>query len=439
MKKREIFIVIILITFGILYNFYESGEVELFFFDECSINPRRLLDKKHSLPFALDTARYADVKYIEIENPAGDIFVKKAVDTTVSLSSIIRVYHKNKKEAARIREKIKILTTEDNGRLSIQVESSKKFPYKRVRIEFELSAPEDVELKLHSAYGKMEVLDTGKNLSLDGRYGDILVKNVASKLNIQSRHGRISVFNISDTVDLNCRHSTVIVKDVAALRLNTSYSTISVAGVKNETGIESAAYSNLEVENSSKVGIKGRQTKIRLTNIKNGVNIENSHNSIYMKDISGDIKIETRDCRIDLEKILTDNLIIKNSHGNVVISEVSGTDLDIAVNNGDLDMKFIRVDGRINIKNKNSDISLNYPDSVNPFLNIDLEYGKIINKTPREYDIIVDQHRLSISKLEGSPGITIHSAYGDILLRNFTPKKEKTKVEPEEFVPPVEE
>lgn len=439
MKKREVFIVILLITFGILYNLYEKGEVEFFFFDECSINPKRLSDKKHSLPFPVDEYRYTDAKSIEIENPAGEIIVKKAEDNTASVRPVIRVYHKDKKHAEGIRGKIKILAEEDNGKIEFKVKPSGKFPYKRVRVEFELQVPENVELKLYNSYGKIDVSGTGKNLSLDNRYGDIKVKDVAAKVNIHTRHGRVMLSNISDEIDLYCQNGTVSIKDAAALKLNTSHSDVSITGIENETDIVHAPYSNIEVVDSSKVRIEGRQTKIRLKNIRNGVHIENSHNSIYMKDISGDINITARNCRIDLDNILSDNLTIKTSQRNVDISDLSAKQLDIAVNNGDLDLKFIRVEEKIIIKNKYSDILLDYPDSVNPLFNINLAYGKIINRTPVEYNIMTDEHRLSVSGTDGTPEIIIDSSYGDIILRQYTPEKIEIKVEPEEFEQPPEE
>jgi DUF4097 and DUF4098 domain-containing protein YvlB len=434
MKKREVFIVILLITFGVLYNLYESGEVDIFFFDECSINPRGLVDRKHAVPFDVEENQYTGIKYLEITNPAGEVVIKKAENNITSVKPVIRVYHKNKDKAKRIRKEIEILTREDNGKVIICIEPEEKFPYKRVRLLFEVTVPEKVELKLYNAYGNIEITGTGKNITVNQRYGDIRVENVGSNLKIHSRHGKVSLSNISDAIDLYCRHSTLTARSLASLKLNASYSKISVAGVENETDIEYAAYCTVEVDNSGKFSFKGRQSRIRLNNIKNGVNIENSHNTVNMKGIHGDVRIMTRNCRINGDKIVCDNLILKNSYGNVDLSDITGKALDITVNNGDLDIKFNRVDGRINIKNKHSDILLDYPEAVRPMFNISLEYGKIINRTAVEYNIIKDQQRLSVSSSEGRPEIIIINTYGDIFFRNFVPEEGEMKVEPEEFI-----
>jgi len=437
MKKREVFIVILLITFGVLYNLYESGEVNIFFFDECSINPRRLADRKHAIPFHMEENQYTDINYLEITNQAGEIVIKKAENNITSIKPVIRVYHKNKDKAKRIRNGIEILIREDNGKIRIGVETGKKFPYKRARVLFEVSLPETVELKLHNAYGNIEIIGTGKNITLNQRYGDILIENVDSNLKIHSRHGKVSLSGISDAIDLYCQHGNLSARSIASLKLNASHSRITIDGVENETDIEYAAYCTIAVDNSGKFSFQGRQSRIRLNNIKNGVNIENSHNTVNMKSIHGDVRIKTRNCRINADKIVGDSLIIKNSYGNVDLSDITGKELDIAVSNGDLDLKFNRVDVKITIKNKHSDILLDYPEAVCPMFDINLEYGKIINRTAVEYTIIEDKQRLSISS-EGKPEIIIHNTYGEIFLRNFVLEEGDMKVEPEEFIEPIE-
>ncbi|MCK4765761.1 MAG: DUF4097 family beta strand repeat protein, partial [Candidatus Aminicenantes bacterium] len=382
MKKREIFIVIVLITFGMMYNLYDSGEVDLFFFEECSINPKRLLDKDHPVLFPGEETRSADVKYIDIDNAAGEIIVKKSADSTVVIKPFIRVYHKDKEKAEKIRRKINIRTAEVDGRVEIAVEPKRKFPYKRVRVRFELAVPGDVELKFYNSYGDIEITGIGGgNITLNERHGDVLVKDVAAPLDIHSRHGQVSLANIAAPVDLYAQHGKTVIRDIDSLKLNIAHSKVSIAGVKNECDINYAAHCTLEVEDSGRLNIEGRHTDIKLENIRDGVSIEDSHSRVNMKAISGDVKIKTRNCRIRLSDVLSDNLIIKNSHGSVDIEDISGKDLDIAVGNGDLDIRFIKVEGRINIRNRHSDIDLTYPETVTPAFNISAKYGKMINRT----------------------------------------------------------
>ena len=49
MKKKEILIVIVVIAFGVIYNFVKSGDVR--FYSGCSVGSRELLDRKHPVSF----------------------------------------------------------------------------------------------------------------------------------------------------------------------------------------------------------------------------------------------------------------------------------------------------------------------------------------------------------------------------------------------------
>ena len=75
MKKREIFIVIVLIAFGIIYNSYKSGDFEISFYEGCSVDSRSLLDKRSLTRFVQEEIRcpHDHIKKIEIENLAGSI------------------------------------------------------------------------------------------------------------------------------------------------------------------------------------------------------------------------------------------------------------------------------------------------------------------------------------------------------------------------------
>lgn len=435
MKKREVIIVILLIAFGVLYNLYEEGDIDIVFFDECTISPTRLHDRHHPVLFPQEEIQRTDIRRIDIENTAGEILVEKSQDNTTTIKPVIQVYHKDRNKAEDIYHKIKIVTRAADGRIDINTESKGKFPYKRVRVQFKLFIPEDVELGLYNRYGDIDIRDAGKDISLNERHGDIRVQNIVSKLKIYHRYGNVNLGHITNTLDLNSQQGKITIKDISALKLNCVHSRVSITGVKDETKIDHASYCTLEVENANKLSIHGRQTRIRLKNIKNGVNIKNSHQTISMNEISGDIKIMTRNCRIRLAKIAAEAFTLKNSHGRVAVEDISGTDLDLAVSNGDLDINFTSVAGRINIKNRHSDILLSYPAGVVPSFNIDLKYGKIINRTSREFSILKEQHRVSFSSAEGKPEIIINDSYGDVILQNFTPKTTQTeiKVETEEF------
>jgi len=127
---------------------------------------------------------------------------------------------------------------------------------------------------------------------------------------------------------------------------------------------------------------------------------------------------------------------LKNAYAYIGIEGITAKTLDILTSHGSLDIAFDQVEERINIKNKHSRISLEYPPSVKPLFNINSKYGTIIDKTSVKYTILKEKNRMSLNNPEGKPEIIINNPYGTTVLKNSReePKKPKMeKVETEEF------
>ena len=140
---------------------------------------------------------------------------------------------------------------------------------------------------------------------------------------------------------------------------------------------------------------------------------------VQLEDITGDIRVMARHCRVKLKNTVSDYLIIKNTYRHIDIKNISGKNVDIFITHGDLSLTFDKIEERINIKNRHSDIIMNYSKSVNPSFNINTSYGKIINRTATEFNILKEKHKLSLFTMEDTPEIIINNTYGNILLKNY--------------------
>lgn len=458
MKKREIFIVIVLIAFGILYNFYKSGDIEISFYEGCSVDSRSLLDKRSLTRFVQEEIRcsHDQIKKIEIENPAGSITVEKnstveskadseseienenKIENTIRIVPEIHVYHRDAAKAQEIYKRIKIesrtydlVEGEEPGptagtgsnptykKLHITVSPEESFPYRRVRVHFKLTIPESAELDLWNRYGNMEINGCGKNISLNGKYGDIRVRHIDSNLKIRHRHGNAAVEDIKDAVDLSSRYSKIKIKDVSQLKLNCSHSRVFIAGVKKETDIDHAAYSVITMEDSQKITIDGRHTKIKMENIEEGASVKNSHETIYMRNVKGNVQVKARHCKVVVKQAVSDKVVVKNSYGSVWCDEISAKNVTIMLNNGKLDIAFDRIEERINIRNRYSRIRLEYPQALQPLFSIHVRHGSIVNQTPLEMAILKERSGADVnaSTMEGKPEISIDTTYGDVFLK----------------------
>ncbi|UCH95608.1 MAG: DUF4097 family beta strand repeat protein [Candidatus Aminicenantes bacterium] len=440
MKKRDIIIVFVVIAFGLIYNAFKSGDIDFKFYHSVPVKTWKLLDKNHPHDFLREEIQYPRVDKIEIRSTAGDIEVEKTVAADqetntpgIKIQPIIRVYHRNKDQAEEIEKKVKIATlktprTGDPDKkilLRIEVDSEEDFPMQRARVLFKVMIPETVELNLRNRYGDIEIDGCGKNISLDGRHGDISVKHVDSALKITHRDGRVALTDVNGNIDLSSRHSRIKINNVSDLKLNCYLANADISQVENKTHIEYAGYSSITMDDSNECSIEARHTKIKLKNIKNNVQIKNSHQSIIMKNINGNILINANNCGINLDQIVSEDVVIKNAYNYVSIDNISSKKLDVLLSNGDLDVAFSQIKEKINIKNRHSKVTLMYPSSLQPLFNIQVLYGSLTNRTSGDLTILKERERVLVNSnyLEGIPEITIDTTYGDILLENREIKK----------------
>ncbi|MCP5054701.1 MAG: DUF4097 domain-containing protein [bacterium] len=444
MKKRDLILVALVLAFGVGYNSFKDGDIR-FFSGGCSFDNRSLRDRDHPNSFQQQELRYAnrEIKEIEIDNAAGTILVVKSGDENILVEREIRVYHKKKERAREIEKEIDIKVTApgEDGKLKLAVEPGDSFPYTRARVFFKVSIPETVKLDLWNRYGNVSIDGSGKDILVNGKYGDLSVKHVDTPVKLRHRHGKVNIRSVRGRVELSARHSRISINEVNALELDCAHSRVFVNGVEKETHIKKISYSRLKVENSDSLRTAGRHTKVEVKNIKNGVKLSNSHNSVTLEDITGDVSIKANHCRIRLARIDAGDIVIRNKYNHVRLEDIDTKNLDVLLSHGNLNVDIHSVKDRINIKNRHSTIRLSYPKSIHPGFNIDLNYGKIINHTPEQFTVITQRHRVRMNSMETGPGVVIDNTYGDVYLDNnryvrsegTQPTESIQKVETEKF------
>jgi DUF4097 and DUF4098 domain-containing protein YvlB len=448
MKKRDLLIAIAVIAFGIIYNAIRSGDINVKF-GSIYDKPWELLDRSYPRDFPQDPISFLRMDKIEIRCPAGDIEVVRGADngneenlSRVQIQPAIRIYHKSRPKAEAIRQRMKIVVVEktehpepakdadqepavrqqSQKQVRIEVKPEDDFPLRRARVNFKVVIPEAVELTLRTRYGDIAINGCGNKISLENKQGDISVKHVAGDLEINHRSGRVTLAQVEGKVDLSANYSRIRINNVSALKLNCSKSSAAISGVEHDTRIEYGAYSSIAMEECGGLFFEGRQTKLKLKRINHRIRIKNAHQPIYMSEINGDVFIDGRNCRIDMDKVTAGEVVVKNAYNYAALDKISARNLDLLLRNGDLDLAFDRITGKINIKNRHSKVTLIVPAGVQPLYNIQARYGSVINRTSDRLTLIKERGRVlaNSNALEGSPEIAISTTYGDILLDDRT-------------------
>ena len=380
MKRKEIFLVVILILFGFLVKIYESGGKVIF--EGCSVDNRSLQDRMYPHDIMIEESRFEKIESLEIINPAGEIRINPSIDGSVVVKAIKRIFHRHEQKVADIQGKIKIALKPIGGVLKIDVETPGRFPFNRARIIFHISVPGSTGLKLVNRYGGIVINEAGSGIRVDEKYGDLNLRDIHSDLNIIHGYGYVMI----DSVEGN-------------LEMDTKYSKVNISDTRD-------------------IGIRGWHAKLQLAGIKGDVVVANSHDKIDLRDIKGRININGRHCPISLRNIDSGFLLIKNSHLEVDIENLWAEKVDVSLENGDLKIRFFDIKNQMNISNKHSNITMIYSDAMNPSFNINLTYGKLINETPLELNVFSGKVKKIYTGGRGAPEITITNRYGDILLRH---------------------
>ncbi|MCK4942052.1 MAG: DUF4097 family beta strand repeat protein [Candidatus Aminicenantes bacterium] len=380
MKRKEIFLIVVLIIFGLLYQLYKTGEEEIF--EGCSTDSKYLLDKNHPHEFTGIKSTFENIRTLDIENLAGSIKIRPTLESKVVVKWIKIIYHKSRERAVGFQERIEIRPNVTDGHLKFDVVSQDKFPYRRARIFFDVLIPGGVQLKLINRYGDIEVESSDGKVDIDNKYGDILAKDIKAGMHIRHGYGRVTLQNMMGPVDMESRYSTVKISDAQSLE------------------------------------IEGRHTRMQLIGIKQDINLKNSHDSIELRDVKGNVTLNARHCRIKLLNIDAGTLVVNNTYNQVSIENLWAREADISVSHGDLNLRFFEVEDRINIRNKYSRILLDYSKTQKPRFNISLIHGKIINDTALELNVLSSKYKHLFTSQEGKPEIIINNKYGDVKLIN---------------------
>jgi hypothetical protein len=378
MKRKEIFLVVVLILFGLTYHFFKSGD--FYFFDACSGDSRSLLDKGHSHEFLMKALEFDHVNKLSIHNPAGNITFQKSGDNRVVVKMVKKVFHRKTGKAAEIEKNIQVGVNISGGDIDLNVHVSGKFPYQRARIFFQVAIPDEVELNLFNRYGDIEIVDCGSNIQIDEKYGDIVAKDISSDLNILHGYGGVTLDNINGNASIDSRYSTVRIYNAQAIKL------------------------------------QGKYMRTQIVGLKNGLWLKNSHEGVDISDVKGNINLDSKHCRIRLLNIDSDIITIRNSYDDVTVENLWAGKAEISNSHGNLNIKYFEIKEKMNIQNRYSNIKLEFSETISPLFNISLRYGKVVNKTQIPLSIINKKFEQIYSSKPGIPRIDIVNSYGDIFL-----------------------
>jgi hypothetical protein len=419
MKRRDIWLVALLVAFGLLYHAIEKNMIH-FSSDFSFLSPERRLKGDKFLEFPEGEKQFALVKKIKIENPAGEVVINRSSDEKVRISSSLRIYYTDQSDVERIRGRIQIRCELKNDELEISSRYGAAFPYQRARILLRLSVPPGTILDVSNQEGDTLIKDTGKDVLVDQENGNLVLANIPSNLWLKLRNCNADISALAENADIVAYYAKVSLENAAALRFKGEHSDCTIRNVKKDAYIDHA-YGKLDLDGADKVEISGHHSEIVVKNIANGAMISDDYEDVLLENVGGEIRLKCRLSGISLHHVSGTNVVIENSLADTDISDFSGDNLDLLLKNGNLDLQAKSVSNRINIESQHAELDLDLGVLSDPTFNIKTKHGRIEVQSPLLLDTF-EENAESFANRDGQkPEILIHNVYGDVRIKSRLP------------------
>jgi hypothetical protein len=415
MKKKEIVLIVLLVVFGFIYNAIEKGKSK--FIDDFSLkfNEKHLISEQY-MEFPQKERIFPTVNKILINNPAGEIIINKSVDGQIHLLSIFKIYFLDKGDIEKIHLNALVNAKIENNELNISGNYLSAFPYKRLRIHFQLLIPEDVVLAIDNHDGNVSISQSGKNIFLKQENGNVILEDIPSSVQLEIMRGNLDVKNIAGNIAIDAEQTDILLENVFALRLKGRNGDCSLKKIKSKVYIEHA-FGDITLDDAEQVEIFGRHSKIKVSNIKNGIKLINAFQSIFLENINGDVHLSSRSSKIEIRHANVNNMVIENSFADVAIADYSGKTLNVLLKNGNLDLQSKTITDRLNIDSQHAKINLVLGVLIDPVFNIKTNHGRIFNNSLIALDIFGEKDESFANRSGLKPEIIINNIYGDIYLK----------------------
>jgi hypothetical protein len=415
MKKKEIFLVAVLVVFGVVYQAVEKGRVRFaenfsFYTDERRLKGSRFTE------FPAADLQFAGVSRIVIENPAGEITVDPSADGQVHLASLQRVYYSGESAVNETHRKTDVRSVLDNGTLKVSVHYPTAFPYRHLRVLFRLQVPADIPLSIANHEGDVVVRGTGKDLSLDQENGGLVLENIPGRAQLHLKNCVARVKGLADHAEITASRTELRLEDAVSLRLNGRHGECAIKNVKNDVSVE-YAYGRLRVDGAGKLDIAARHCDIRTLNIANGAVIANKYERILLENAGGDIRLSNRSGRIELNRSAAANVVIENSYADIRLAGFSATSLDVLLKNGNLELQAENIAERINVKAQQAQLHFVLAALADPTFSIKIRHGRIFAQPSLGLESFEENDESFANRSGQKPEILIHNTYGDVRLK----------------------
>ena len=319
---------------------------------------------------------------ISLQTPRGDITVFADEDTDLRIVATKTVSAVNDAESAKQASSIKIDVTPVNGGFRVEP-SGISGDRGHTRVDLEVHLPKQVSVTAQTDNGDITISGIGGAVTAISQSGDFAIHDVGSDVTATPQNGDVRIANVQGDVHLHGKGNGV-----------------DISGVTGSASIDGEFYGPIQVSNVAQTTLyKSSRTDLTILKMRGRLDLDSD--SLEISDVDGGIKLNTRDKSIELD----------NTAGRI----------DIINKNADVSISLKKAPSdEISVQNESGGVELALPSQSAFEISASSHSGEV--QSEFEAGSLNHQSAGDTSKLDGKigahgPKITLVTTYGTINLR----------------------
>jgi len=367
MKAKEIILLILFVTVGIIFYHAQTGKIwvdwewdegiyfgqEEFVYEETEeINP----------PFPLS---------LHIINAHGHIEVEGADQENISILFEKRIFRRKQIQADELAEDLRMIVDKDGS--SVQISTNREdFRKRRFRTNFKVVIPERMAVNVKNSYGEVRVSQAGEteirnpngrvyaenitgNLSINNSYKEVEVENIYADCQINSRSSTVTAIGVEGPTHIDHRYGKIHCENMGqSVTVDGSYAEVYAKNVAGFFDIQTS-YRKVELSDVGPVQIRAKNSRIEIKGAKDSVDIENRYGEVELFDIQGNLKIDGRNLEVYGHSIFGESISVTTSYRKVELTRFQAR-TEIKISNGDVNLEPLSLTHPIEVNGQYTDI-----------------------------------------------------------------------------------
>jgi len=428
MKVREFFLLLLIITVGVLFYHIHTGKLNLdfewgdgFFFTYEEFLYEETQDLE--LPFPGE---------LQILNSHGEVQIIGTDEDQATVTFTKKIRRRNEEQADIVAQDLQMLVDRDAQKIILTTNRA-DFRRKNFRTDFKIYLPIGTDINVKNSYGLVKAKDIGKgsitnphgktriyrasgDVIITNSYQDVEVSDIESRCEIESRHAAISAFNISGDVLIRNRYGRIHMENCSRNTLiYSSHTKIHGEKITGTSEIENS-YAEISLSQVGPANIQGNHSSIKIDSMQGDLEIKDRYGKITLDDINGSIDIDGKNLAVSGSAIKGESIYISTSYRDVDLKDFAGKTM-IILSHGKLQLAPVPLTNTIEVRGSYSGIKFFWPEGAQYPFEAQTKGGDIDWNLADEPSVRVDNGSSIVKAFldrTDKPGIKLATSYGTI-------------------------